>query len=193
MSPRGKRTLPSGSCVQTFLPLPPLTKKVWVITKGGEGYECLPEGSVPSGYSIVISFYTLTLHSPFLSPIKQGNDLSLTPDEAKSFFTVRPRKKRGLYEECYSEGCDFEEVYEVYSIRSSAVSKIMQYMQRTSAQRRVKPTVQSHYLKYQLRWSKVQLPCVKQKSYIHQENTASNELRRSKLFNALAPRAPENV
>lgn len=51
---------------------------------------------------------TVTSRSP------SKDDVQISPEDANSFMVVKSRVPRGIYHECYHEGCDFEEVEEVF-------------------------------------------------------------------------------
>lgn len=40
--------------------------------------------------------------------------MQLSSEDANSFMVAKSREARGIYHECYGEGCDFEEVEEVF-------------------------------------------------------------------------------
>lgn len=47
--------------------------------------------------------------------------MRLDSEDANSFLALHTRLRRGLYHECYGEGCDFEEVEEVMGSNQRAV------------------------------------------------------------------------
>ena len=47
--------------------------------------------------------------------------MQLSSEDANSFMVAKSREARGIYHECYGEGCDFEEVEEVFGSSQRAV------------------------------------------------------------------------
>ena len=50
--------------------------------------------------------------------------MQISSEDANSFMIAKSRVPRGIYHECYEEGCDFEEVEEVFGASQKGVCLI---------------------------------------------------------------------